>query len=215
MSSTGIASTQELAVMQSFAHNTAITTQPIYEEAVAYYKQANEGIKQIETKRVELKEGVLKAGRAIDASAKESKAPFVEVKEILYPRIDAWEAELARKQKQLEDEAAAKAKEDADQLALENAAAAEEAGEPEVIVNAMLDEPVYMPPAPIVQENKRVPGVTRKAQLQVSVSSVLALAQWVVANPHYEHYLLPNIVAMNSDLKQLKGRFRVPGTEVV
>ncbi len=221
MSEENGAATQELIIIKgatglpAIAKATIVTTQTQYEGAITLYKQANDGIKQIEAKRVELKEGILKAGRAIDASAKESKAPFVEAKDILYPRIDAWEVELARKQKQLEDEAIAKAKKETDQLALENAAAAEEAGELEAIVNAILDEPVYVPPAPVVQENKRVPGVTRKAQLQVSVVDVLKLAQWVIVNPQYVHYLIGNVVAMNADLKQMKERFKVDGTEVV
>ncbi len=220
MNGENAAATQELTVKGAseapkMAQSMIVASQADYELAVTYYKNANTVIKQIEKQRVELKEGVLKSGRAIDASAKESKAPFVEVKEILYPRIDAWEVELARKQKQLEDEAAVKAKAEADQLALENAAAAEESGEPEVIVNAILDEPIYIPPAPVVQEDKRVSGVTRKVQLRVSVVDVLKLARWVIVNPQYAHYLIGNVVAMNDDLKHMNERFKVDGTEVV
>lgn len=192
-----------------------ITSQEDYVRAVGTFKMATSQIKQIEEKRKEVKAGILEAGRKLDALASESKAPYERARGFLLPRIESWEAEIKRKQEEAEQAAIAKAKQEAEEKALAEALLASEAGEPEEVVNEILEEttpePIKMP----VPANTRIPGVTRKPIRKAHVVNVLALAKWVVQNPRYQHYLVGHETALNADVKALGDRFNVPGVTVV
>tara|TARA_R110000737_G_C14523835_1_gene475891 strand:+ start:500 stop:1180 length:681 start_codon:yes stop_codon:yes gene_type:complete len=191
-----------------------VSSQQEYESAANMYKELGKQIRIIEEKRKKIKSGILESGRAVDLEAKEGKAPLEEAQAALYPRIDRWEQQEAARQTRLETDARALATSMANTLALEEATAAEEAGEPAIVVEAILSEPVLVPVRVPQTAYQRVPGVTRKAALKAVSVDVMKLAAWVCMNPRFAHYLQANTPALNDDIRKQQERFSADGVTV-
>lgn len=155
-----------------------------------------------------------KTHKSLTKLRRDLKSPYEKARQIVEPRIDTFEkkkeAEAKAERERLEREA--REREEAEQV--DAAAQAEKAGETEVAA-AIIEAPVPMPAVKTAPALEKVEGTSKSGRAKAVVVSRAALIAWVAKDiPNREHYLDPNMPALNRDAVSRKQNLNIPGVRV-
>jgi hypothetical protein len=163
------------------------------------------------------------AHKAAVAARSADIAPLEAAKTIYECAINGWR----REQERIANEQARLAREEQERIALldrENEIEAAEADSATVEeVAAIIDRPVYVPPAiarPAATMVPKVPGIRKKPDNWKAIldpadaGAKLKLIKYVAANPQFQHLLILDSQAANQLAKALKLTMALPGVKV-
>lgn len=141
--------------------------------------------------------------------------PLTRARRLISPKLSGYEAEQRRIQQELQRKADEAAAQLANEMALEQAALAEQAGASEEVVTQILEAPpVYVAPvvAPTFQKAK---GISTPETWHAELTSIKKLCEAVILGAIPENAVTANMVWLNARARSDKENFNVPGAKAV
>jgi hypothetical protein len=154
------------------------------------------------------------AHRALCAEKRNAEANAVEAEGIAKSLLDAWDTEQQREaeRRRVRDEGLAR--EVQTEIILDDAIAAEAAGDPERAAE-ILDAPRAPIAAAAPVLTPKVEGIAFRVTWGARVTDFAALVKAAALHPQYLALLKPDMTAINGLARSLRERLNVPGVEAV
>ncbi len=160
-------------------------------------------------------EAAHRAHKAALAQRKQLEAPLLAAEITIKGRLSAYVTEQERLRRIAEAEAAAAARKLEEDRRLAEAEALAAAGEAEE-AERVLDEPMPAPPPPAVARAvPRTEGVATRETWSAEVTDLAALVRAIAEGKAPLPLVLPNLPALNSQAKSLRGAMAIPGVRAV
>jgi hypothetical protein len=165
--------------------------------------------KRVEQAFAEPKKLAFQTHRSFTELEKKFLDPLAKARRSLNAKLTEFEEEQRRRAEEETRRREAEARKQEEERILNEAAAAEDAGDGE-LAQAILEAPVV--PVAVVAEPEvaKVSGVSTREAWSAEVLDVLALAKHAIAT-NQPNLILPNQTALNQLAKALKENLRVPG----
>jgi hypothetical protein len=154
------------------------------------------------------------AHKAITGLERKLVAPIDDAIGILTPRISGWETEQYHLARRAEEEARAAAIKQEEDRILEDAAAAEKAGD-KALAAEIIAQPVEAPMVTVAPDTAKLAGVTGRVTWSAEVTDLMALIRHVAAHPDLLHLLMPSMVSLNAMARAQKEALKLPGVRPV
>ncbi len=195
----------------------------------ASYSAAAETLKGIKALRQEVDaafDPIVKAAFTAHRTAVEQKrkaeTPLTEAETIIKRTLTVYQQEQQRLADERRREEEKKAREEAETLALEQAAALELEGQQygdQAMVeeaHAMIERPVTVAPcAPAPRPTPAVSGISHRTTYSAEVTSFAALVQHIAKNPQLLPLLKVDQAALNGQARSLRESLSLPGVRLV
>lgn len=175
------------------------------------YSQAGEVLLTIKGLRKEIGaafDPIIKKAHEAHKEAKAQKdraeAPLIEAENIIKPAIAAYDREqerIRRAEEERQREIARKAEED---RRLREAEQAEKEGDT-ATAQAIIDEPVYVPPVVIERTTPKVQGISMQKVWKFRIANEALIPR---------NYMTPDMVKIGGVVRATKGSVEIPGVEV-
>jgi hypothetical protein len=182
-------------------------------------KEIDRRIKVVDEKFSDSYEAAMETKRKAEVTRKtlvtlieEIKAPLVEVKTSLQKQGKDYQKLVDKRQEEERVRLAAIARKEAEDRAIEEAAALEAEGKTEEAAQ-VIDEPVYVPPPIVAKPAYKVDGRSFQKRWKGRGVNKMEAIKAIAANPAYQHLLTFDDVAINNMARSIRGACPVKGIE--
>lgn len=153
--------------------------------------------------------------RAICALEKRFTDPLDAARNLVQPKVLAYEQEAQRRAEQERLRLEAELRREEEERRLNEAVAAEQAGVPPEVTEEILEAPVVAPPVYVPPQVATVKGVARTSTWSAQVFDLLALVRHVAEHPEDIGFLAPVASTLNARAKSQKQLMSIPGVRAV
>lgn len=203
------------SAMLKQAESLAVTDQDSHGLAMEKLVQVAGVVNNIKAKFAPLKKDAHAVHKRICAMETEVLGKFVAVRRVYSGKVTEYETEARRKAEEEQRRREAEARKAEEERRINEAIAAEEAGDVEQ-AETILEEPDA--PAPIVQvepETAKVQGVSTAKRWTAEVTSKIELIQFVAKNPQWNHLLEPSMKDLHALARAQRQALQIPGVRPV
>ena len=180
-------------------------------ELVAAIVTMSRGVKEL---FAEAKRDANKAHKSVVAAEKKLLTPLDDAKRTASGKLDVYEAEQKAIQEVAQRAAEKKARAAEEERQLQDAIAAEEAGDDDQAA-AIMAEPVEAPVVHVPAAVASVAGINRRVTWKAEVTNLLQLVGYVAEHPEMANLLSANGVALNQMARSQQSAMRIPGVKAV
>lgn len=202
---------QQALSLPDRAQRVNITDQPSYTYASGLLIDFAALENQIKLHHGPIKEAAHKAHKAACDAEKRVLEPVTLGKNILKGKIAAWEEEQEKIRLEAQRRQEEEARKLSEQMALEAAVAAEEAGASAEELEVLLAEQPVLPVAQAAPTFVRTAGVSTRETWHAEVVDLVALCRAVADGTLSSQYVLPNMPALNKRASAEKHTLKIPG----
>lgn len=185
------------------ARTISIVTAHDYERAGEFLLTVKDLRKEIQETFGPLKEKAWAAHKAIVAEEKRHEDPLIKAEGIVKPLMVAWDREQARIREEEERRLREEARKREEERQLQAAIEAELEGN-KAEAEAIIAEPVYVPPVVLPKATPKVVGIATKTNWKFRITDISKIPR---------EYLCPDEVKIGQMVRALKEQFNVPGIE--
>lgn len=197
------------------ANGLAVTTKA--EDAVAQdlWKACSDAEKKVHERLDPIVKQANDTHKSLTKLRRDILKPFAEGKAITSRKCGEYEREERRKADDKAREIAEKERKAEEERQLLAACQAEDEGDSEAEVQAIVDEPVVVPTVVVKPEVAETPGMGRRTTWHAEVTDLKALIKYVSENDEWQSLLHPSTTALNGLARSQKGKLRIPGVKAV
>lgn len=155
------------------------------------------------------------------AKKQQAEAPLLQAEAILKQAMATFYQQEAtrRREEELQRQEEARRREETRRLdeaaALEREAHATANADLQAEAEALLDQPVYVPPAPLAPAVQKVAGVSHRETWSAQLVNLDTLIKFVAAHPEHTNLLTFNQTAANQLARSMKGNLKVDGVRAL
>ncbi len=209
-----VASPQDLAQQvpgwEHIARTLEVVDQPSLQRAGNYIQ----AVKALEQQADEVFDPIIRkaheAHREAIAQKRKITDPLVQAETALKSKMGAY----LEQERQAREEEERQLRAEAERMAAEQREAeieqAEAAGASREEISVLAQAPVYVPPV-VRPAAPKVAGLSSREIWRAEVTDLIALVRHVAQNPHLVNLLQPNMVAVNSMARAMRGSMNLPG----
>lgn len=197
----------------------AITNQETYNLAANTLIEISQLEKQIRDHHAPIKTAAFNAHKTAVAAEKRLLDPLDEAKAIIKRSISNWTIEqdnIRREAQRKIDEAEKAKKKAAEDLILQAALEAEQAGVSSKVTEAIIETSVAQPPIkPIQTTYRKVEGVSTRETWHAEVTDILALCKAISEGKVSSDLITPNMYKLNIEARLKKDKLTIPGVQAI
>jgi uncharacterized protein YhaN len=181
-----------------------VTDAESYTAAGELFKSIVEMMKEVDRTFDPIIEAAHKSHKAALEQKKKYYDPLDKAKRSVKGLLSDYDREQERKKREEEARLREIARKEEEERKLAEALAAEAAGEKEE-AEAIMEEPVYIPPVVVKKEVPRVQGLSFRTVWKFHIKDVTAIPR---------QYMTPDMVKIGGVVRAMKGQTNIPGLEV-
>jgi len=181
-----------------------VTDAESYTAAGELFKSIVEMMKEVDSTFDPIIEAAHKSHKAALEQKKKYYDPLDKAKRSVKGLLSDYDREQERKKREEEARLREIARKEEEERKLAEALAAEAAGEKEE-AEAIMEEPVYIPPVVVKKEVPRVQGLSFRTVWKFHIKDVTAIPR---------QYMTPDMVKIGGVVRAMKGQTNIPGLEV-
>lgn len=204
----------EYSPLVAQAESVTVTCVEEHGAAQSYLADLARAKRRVEERLNPIIKSAHEAHRGLTALRGDLIKPLDAARRVVSSKLDVYEREqrrIADEQRRQAEEAARKA---AEERQLQDAIAAEEAGD-SAEAEAILDEQVPEPVVAVPTQTAKVAGVTTQERWHAEVVDMIGLVRHVAENPEWIALLEPAMPQLNGLARSQRGAMRIPGVRAV
>jgi hypothetical protein len=194
---------QRALTLPETARTIAIVTALDYERAGEFLLTVKDLRKEIQQTFDPLIQKAHDAHKAIITERKRHEEPLIQAEGMVKPLMVAWDREQSRIREEKERLLREEARKQEEERRLQQAIEAELEGNKEE-AEAIISEPVYVPPVILPKSTPKVVGISTKTNWKFRITDMAKIPR---------EYLTPDEVKIGQMVRALKEQFNVPGIE--